>query len=303
MIYLKMRGRIGNQLFMLATAYMIRELKGGKDEIVVEDYENIELNYLNSLKYYPTEGVTYVSDLDLYNSKRFFWQRNAYRFITHFERGKSYRGIYNLDKRMQFFMNFFGLFHIQDGYVKYPKHFRKDVLLDGFFQSEDFFKEISGQVRENFALKEEVLASNYPGLDKIRNRNTVCISIKVQHNVGNPMYDVCSMEYWEKAIAKMTEMVENPLFFICSDNVNYVAENLIDTSKYDIVLQDSNYPVHISLGVMAQCKHFIIGNTTFGWWAQYLSENEDKVVIAPSRWYGTDVPCDIYQDGWTLIEV
>ena len=54
---------------------------------------------------------------------------------------------------------------------------------------------------------------------------------------------------------------------------------------------------------MAECKHFIIGNTTFGWWAQYLSEFENKMVIAPSKWMAIDMPIDIYQNNWILIEV
>lgn len=117
------------------------------------------------------------------------------------------------------------------------------------------------------------------------------------------MYDVCSNGYWEAAIKYILEHVSEPLFFICSDNVEYVKEHLIDFDKYDVITQDTSYPVHISLAVMAQCKHFIIGNTSYGWWAQYLSQNSDKIVVAPSRWYGINVPCDIYQENWHIIEV
>ena len=86
-------------------------------------------------------------------------------------------------------------------------------------------------------------------------------------------------------------------------NFSYALENLIDTSRFDYVVQDSSMPVHVSLAAMAECKHFVIGNTTFGWWAQYLSENEDRIVVAPSKWMAIDMPIDIYQDGWKLIEV
>ena len=83
----------------------------------------------------------------------------------------------------------------------------------------------------------------------------------------------------------------------------YVLENFIDAEKYDYVIQDSTKPVHISLAAMSECKHFIIGNTTFGWWAQYLSKNPEKIVVAPSKWMAVDMPIDIYQDNWHLIEV
>lgn len=117
------------------------------------------------------------------------------------------------------------------------------------------------------------------------------------------MFDVCDKEYYKKAISLIVERVDNPLFFVCSDNTEYVFEHLIDVNKYDCVVQDPSFPVHISLAVMARSKHFIIGNSTYAWWAQYLCCNPNKIVVAPSRWFGIDMPCDIYMDNWELIDV
>lgn len=50
--------------------------------------------------------------------------------------------------------------------------------------------------------------ASYPNIDLLRNRN----SVKVEHNVGSSMYDVCTMQYWKEAIKYVTGQVEDPLF-------------------------------------------------------------------------------------------
>lgn len=198
----------------------------------------------------------------------------------------------------------FGAFFCENGYMNNNIDLKDDVYLEGFFQSEKYFYEYKDEICELFSpnifIKE---LENYKGINELKERNSVCISVKIEHNVGSSLYDVCGIEYWKKAIEYITSNVENPLFFICSDNVEYVLENLIDTKNYDYIVQDRDMPVHISLVAMSQCKHFVIGNTTFGWWAQYLSKNKEKIVIAPSKWMKVEMPIDIYQDNWHVIDV
>lgn len=306
MIYLKLRGRIGNQLFMYATARTIQYIKGKDETIVIEDYDNKVENYLNSLVNYDLHNVVFVNQMTEEYKKRFrmqwFLVRIDYKIMG---RIRNYNCSNKFQKCMQKLYNRVGLFRFQDGYVRYPKRFTQDTFVDGFFQSEKFFEPVKDEIRTVYRLEEKLKEIHYPNLQLIQERNTVCISIKVQHNAGNPMFDVCHEDYYTRAIQYIQENVENPLFFICSDNVEYVKEHLIDTSKYDVIEQDMSYPVHVSLAVMAQCKHFIIGNSSFAWWAQYLSTYDNKIVVAPSKWYGipADWQWDIYQDYWVLIDV
>ena len=307
MIYLEVRGRIGNQLFMFATAYMIQKLKGGKDTIVIDAVDNGSFSeglvYENSLVNYNLPNVKYLSTIRERHRPLYAYLIKKRQLIELIE-PDNLNDRYNFAIKHQKLYNFLGLYHIQDGYAPFPKRFRKNIHVSGYFQSDKFFKEARQEILYLYNIDEIIDKSNYPHLDEIKNRNTVCISIKVQHNAGNPMYDVCHESYYEKAIKYMTDHVENPLFFICSDNVEYVKEHLIDTSKYDVVCQVGNFPVHISLGVMSKCKHFIIGNTSFGWWAQYLSSFAEKIVIAPTRWYNIEDKWqyDIYQDNWVTME-
>ena len=83
----------------------------------------------------------------------------------------------------------------------------------------------------------------------------------------------------------------------------YSLDNYIDASKYDYVCQEKGLSVIDSLNIMGMCKYFIIGNTTFGWWAQYLSAYPQKVVIAPKPWTRIDDSDYIYCNGWETIDV
>ena len=105
-----------------------------------------------------------------------------------------------------------GLIRCENGYIPLPDSVDKDVYMSGFFQSPKYFEENQNEIREIFSIKDKVNQSGYPGLEKIQNSNSVCISIKVEHNVGSEMYDVCTREYWEKAIQHIMDNVENPVF-------------------------------------------------------------------------------------------
>ena len=304
MIYVILQGRIGNQLFMYACARTLQKRQAPGSKIILDDVYNIRDGYANSLIHYPLPDVEYVHDMSQRTTPRWALPALARRGANHFENRLNYRERFEWERKCQGLYNALGLIKVENDYLPLPRHLRRNVMLDGFFQTEEYFRDNREELLELFSLKERVDASGYPNLAEIMNRNTVCVSIKVQHNAGNPMYDVCGEAYYRTAIRMITERVDRPLFFICSDNVPYVKEHLIDTSRYDTVEQSADFPVHLSLAVMARSKHFIIGNTSFGWWAQYLCRNPEKIVIAPSRWYGIDVPCEhIYQPNWTLIQV
>lgn len=299
-IYVKLRGRIGNQLFIYSFARQIQMEYGEDVTIVIDDTEVTKANWINSLQYYDLKNVRYQHDKPIeaaYTLKQRFFRGLFGCKIQH----KDYMSRFEIEQKWQPCLNKNGIICCENGFLNYKLNTNKNVYLEGYFQSEKYFKDAIDEVKYELRPSQFESINQYPNIDLIRNRNTVCISIKVEHNVGSELYDVCGTEYWKKAIDYISKQVENPLFFICSDNVDYVVENLIDTDKFDYVVQSKDYSAHESLAVMNQCKHFIIGNTTFGWWAQYLCEYPQKKVVAPSRWMLIDMPIDIYQDGWYLI--
>lgn len=302
MIYLRIDGRIGNQLFMYAFARSVSErLKDS--EIVIDDTEVLKRGYLNSLPNYRLENVKYVHSHRMLYSPSLLKQNIIFTLYRIVRKQKSFNKRFELEKKWQSFFNKNGAILCENGYLEYDVTGRKNVFIDGYYQSEKYFSNIREEIRKIYSLAGKEFYERYPGIEQIRNRNSVCVSIKVQHNVGSSIYNICNDGYWLKAIDYICENVDNPLFFICSDNIEYVRNNLIDCNRYDAVYQDSSFPVHESLAVMGLCKHFVVGNTTFGWWAQYLSSNSDKIVVAPSKWMKIDMPIDIYQNNWYLVEV
>lgn len=302
-IFLILKGRIGNQLFQYAIARMIQEELGENSHIIIDESEVLDRNWTNSLSEYPLPGVEYVQDRRMLKSKAFIIPYFMLCFYYQFIYKTNYRRKYKLEKTFEPFLNRFGLVAIENGYLPYKVNGKRNTIVYGFFQSELYFEKISSQLKKELDLTRELEKNNYPNISQLKERNSICISIKVEHNVEEPMYDVCKKEYWEKAIEYMLENVRDPVFFVCSDNVEYVKEHLIDCQKYDVLCQAKEFPVHFSLAAMSLCKHFIIGNTTYGWWAQYLSANEDKIVVAPKKWMNVDMPVDIYanQKGWHLM--
>lgn len=302
-IYLVLQGRIGNQLFQYALARKIQLENPNINKIIIDDSRVIKIGWENSLKSYDLPSVEYVHK-NIVGLRAFitpqFWLRTIYKLKT---RRLEYNEKYKFEMRFNKAVGKIGMFICENGFMDFQINANKPIYLEGFFQSEKYFVNYKEDICSLFSVDNSPILNQYSGLDNILKRNSVCISVKVEHNVGNSLYDVCSLDYWKKAIDYIVNNIENPLFFICSDNVDYVLKHLIDASKYDYIVQEKGMPVHISLAAMAKCKHFIIGNTTFGWWAQYLSCNKEKIVVAPSRWMAVDMPIDIYQNDWHLIEV
>lgn len=303
MIVVNLMGRIGNQLFMYAYARRL-QLDREKDEpIVIYDEAVGNVGWKNSLKEYPQINARYVSawselvkiisvknriGIFIYNVMYYKLSKDGSR-IDHVK-------IRKLEERWKWLLELLGIAACESGFMEMKPHGKK-IFLNGYFQSELYFKKYESIIKEEFNLKDD-LYRNYKDLAELIDKNTVCISIKVEHNAGSEEYDVCTPEYYKKAIHYMIEKVGKPRFFICSDNVEYVKEHLIDTSQFDYFEQNKEISVELSLAMMSMCKYFIIGNTSFAWWAQYLSEYDDKVVIAPQNWKSCEQQIDIYQEEW-----
>lgn len=109
------------------------------------------------------------------------------------------------------------------------------------------------------------------------------------------------MSYHRKAVATIVSKIKNPQFFLfCADRE--FAHNLdLGYPFIDMTSEDISPDNHFEdLTLMAHCKHGIVANSTYSWWAAYLIENPNKIIIAPTPWLlGTDA---IICDDWIKIQ-
>ena len=300
-IYVLLKGRIGNQLFIYAFVRNIQKQLGENTEIIIDDTFVLEQGWENSLTNYDLENVHYVHNKKVLYTPKWIFKFFVLRIVVFLCRYRSdYKKQYAKEKKYKRFLEILGILNCENGYLDFNINKNKSILVNGYFQSEKYFPLVKDELKKTFSLSDNLV---YPHLDVLDSTNSVCISVKVEHNVGSSLYAVCGKEYWQDAIAYIIQNIKDPVFFVCSDNVEYVKQNLIDCEKFKVIFQDSTQPIHKSLAAMSHCKHFIIGNTTFGWWAQYISNSKDKIMIAPNQWMLVDMPIDIYQDSWILIDV
>ena len=186
---------------------------------------------------------------------------------------------------------------------------KKDIIFYGNFLSPTFFDDIGDLIKKEFQINTPINSENRAYLDKILDTESVCVHIR-RGDFTVPRYamlNVCQADYYQKAIDKMRELRGNVHFFVFSNDMEWVKDNIDFGNNVDYVEANSSSEPVEELRLMMNCKHFIIANSSFSWWAQYLSTNSEKVVIAPKyfrtvrRW--NDIVSTSYrQPNWILID-
>ena len=161
----------------------------------------------------------------------------------------------------------------------------KNVFCYGKYENPEYFDEIRPIILKEFTPRIPPLERNKQLYSIIESTNSVCISIRRGDFLSNRFKDrflVCDKEYFLKAMEAAKKCISNPTFIFFSDDIDWVRKNIhCDVPCY---YESGDDPVWEKLRLMYSCKHFIISNSTFSWWVQYLSRNEDKIVFAPERW-------------------
>lgn len=167
-----------------------------------------------------------------------------------------------------------------------------NVYLRGFWQSEEYFVDIEDTIRKDFTWKERPGAKNRVMLEKIVGCEAVSVHVRrgdyIHDSNTKAVHGVCPIEYYQTAVEILRGRVNNPHFFVFSDDPEWTRQNLRLSSPATYVNHNGEHKDYEDLRLMSQCKHHIIANSSFSWWGAWLAADPNKMVIAPRRWFVQD---------------
>lgn len=179
--------------------------------------------------------------------------------------------------------------------------------LIGYWNSPKYFNEYADIIKKDFSFGLNLDDSDNKIAEKIRSTYSVFIHIRrgdyITNSETNAYHGVCGIEYYNKAVDIILEKNRNVIFFIFTDDPEWVKENFRVNAEFYIVSSESNSNTFRDLYLMTLCKNAIIANSTYSWWAAWLIENHDKIVIAPLKWYANNLIdiTDLFPSSWIRI--
>jgi hypothetical protein len=181
------------------------------------------------------------------------------------------------------------------------RELRGEHYVIGLWQSEKYFASIRPQLLKDFTLHKLSSAAKTIR-DTMQKTNSVSIHIRrgdyVSNQSTNQKHGTCSPEYYARAIAHIQKQVENPHFFVFSDDTAWVKEHITIPGNVTFV-SDTHLKDAEELMLMSFCKHNIIANSSFSWWGAWLNQNAHKMVIAPKQWFLADIDTkDLLPTSW-----
>lgn len=172
----------------------------------------------------------------------------------------------------------------------------KGVYYSGYWQDKHFYEKLSKPKFRQFKLSEQ----NKHIVQLMNSCNSVSIHIRrgdyLSADIVAQMGNICTLDYYRKAIEKVKKAIDAPEFFVFSDDINWAKQNIVETNIHYI---DWNYGKnsYLDMFLMAQCKAHIIANSSFSYWGAYLAE-ENLITVYPAKWYNDRPSPDIAPKTW-----
>lgn len=180
-----------------------------------------------------------------------------------------------------------------------------DLYLDGFWQSERCFAKHADAIREDLRLRDSLRDKVTKVRSTMLEGNSVSVHIRrgdyaSQAGVTNTL-GCCGVDYYARAVTRARAELGHPRFFVFSDDIEWAKRNLDFEAPTTFV--SGEFADFEEMHLMSACLGHIIANSTFSWWAAWLDDNDDKIVIGPERWAVSEklIAVDNFPSAWIKV--
>lgn len=162
-----------------------------------------------------------------------------------------------------------------------------EVYLQGYWQNEGYFVDVAPQLRQEL----RVTTAPSPAAAALAEEIAGCAAVSVHvrrgdylHSGNERVHGVLGRDYYRRAMGLVAGRVAGARFFLFSDDPGWAGAE-IGFGHPTRLASAGDAPDYEDLRLMAGCRHHIIANSSFSWWAAWLGEQRDSVVVAPERWF------------------
>jgi len=282
-IRIKLTGGLGNQMFQFATGFATAK----KNNVRL----SLDLSYINQRQLF--NGFELEKVFDIYSK------------VSFLNKGLSFKSINFKEILNKIDITFYNFkephFHYTSNILDIPKH----SFLDGYWQSELYFKNYSKEIKKIFNFSNQLDKQNHLIANDISKNNSISIHVRRGDFLlkRNNNHNIDLKDYYLKAIDKSSKCFKNPKYFIFTDDPLWVTENFI--LDYSYIIVDVNYGTKsfFDMYLMSLCKSNIIANSSFSWWSAWLNNNKDKIVYAPKDWFNDKSICTdhLIPNSWNIL--
>jgi len=163
--------------------------------------------------------------------------------------------------------------------------------LHGYFQSWKYFDHCKEEIKQAFTPKPINNPELFRGVCSIHVRRGDYLKYPGHHPTQG-------LEYYKRAM----KLIPCDKFLVISDDPEYCKRIF----KGDQFIVSESAPQDVDFKTMISCSHHIIANSSFSWWAAYLGDSSEKVIVAPKNWFGPKLSSthkidDLIPSHWKLV--
>lgn len=273
MIITNIIGGLGNQMFQYAAGKALACKHGTVLKLDTRDFNRYQLHPLELRRLFPE----ICSEATPASIRKIC----GYKTQPTFKRALRKIGFRRLNNQLIF----------EPKYTFWPDFLQlpDNIYLDGYWQSERYFIDHEKTIRNDFRFPVLSDPINLGLADEISRVASVSLHVRrgdyVTHSINQTIYYQCTMDYYHHAIKHINDCVENPEFFVFSDDIEWAQRTFANYDIRAFVGHNNGARNYIDMQLMSLCKYNIIANSTFSWWAAWLNQNPGKIVISPQEWF------------------